>query len=412
MRGHGHDGAGAVVGQHEVRDPDRNRLARERIAGAPPRVEAFLLDLAGGPRRAVQSPEAFQPRRERRRVGARRRQAIGQRVLGSEQHGGGAVDRVDARREHLDGVRLAAAIGLAVDERKPHQRARGAADPVALHRQHLLRPLIELVRARQQRVRVAGDAEEPLVQIAGAHLGRTAPAGAVHHLLVGQHRLAGRAPVDGRPLAVGEIALEHAEEQPLVPAVVVALAGSELALPGVADPEPLELALHVGDVVERPALGVGAVLDGRVLGRHAERVPAERMQHVVPLHPPGPGDHVADHVVADVTDVRVAGRVGEHHEAVELGAVGILGHLERAGGPPPLLPLPLDSLGIVVAHGRIHCGCRDYSPRQNGACARRTRLSAASARSVEPSPGRGPGGPSSCMTASVETRHASSASRS
>ena len=61
------------------------------------------------------------------------------------------------------------------------------------------------------------------------------------------------------------------------------------------------------------------MLNRRVFRRQPEGVPAEGMQDVKPSHPLGPGDHVADHVVAHVTDVRVAGRIGKHHEAVELG---------------------------------------------------------------------------------------------
>ena len=68
---------------------------------------------------------------------------------------------------------------------------------------------------------------------------------------------------------------------------------------------PLELPLHVGDVLERPGLRVRAVLDCGVLGRQAERVPAERMQDVEPAHPLHARNDVADHVVADVADVRV-----------------------------------------------------------------------------------------------------------
>jgi hypothetical protein len=48
-----------------------------------------------------------------------------------------------------------------------------------------------------------------------------------------------------------------------------------------------------------------AVLDGRVLGRQAERIPPERVQHVEALQPLQPRDHVADDVVAHVPDVRV-----------------------------------------------------------------------------------------------------------
>jgi hypothetical protein len=52
-------------------------------------------------------------------------------------------------------------------------------------------------------------------------------------------------------------------------------------------------------------LGMDAVLDRGVLRRQAERVPSERMQHVVAAHALRARHHVADDVVADVADVRV-----------------------------------------------------------------------------------------------------------
>jgi hypothetical protein len=57
----------------------------------------------------------------------------------------------------------------------------------------------------------------------------------------------------------------------------------------------------VRDVAEGRGLGVDAALDGGVLGRQAEGVPPERMQHVEALEPLQPGDDVADDVIADVS---------------------------------------------------------------------------------------------------------------
>ena len=79
--------------------------------------------------------------------------------------------------------------------------------------------------------------------------------------------------------------------------------------------------------------GMRAGLDRGVLGRQAERVPAERMQHVVAAHPLGARHHVADDVVADVADVRVPRRVGEHLEAVVLRPRRIDVDLERSATP-------------------------------------------------------------------------------
>ncbi len=192
-----------------------------------------------------------------------------------------------------------------IRQREPDARALGSSDPVALHDDDLLRPVLQRLEAVQELVGVLRDAEEPLLQIAGDDHRSAPPAAAVNHLLVGQHRVVDRTPVDGRTLAVGETALEHLEEDPLVELVVIRQAGRDLALPGVADAEPLQLPFHVGDVVERRLLGMGAGLDRGVLGRQTEGVPTERMQHVEAAHPLGPRHDVADDVVADVTDVRV-----------------------------------------------------------------------------------------------------------
>ncbi len=183
--------------------------------------------------------------------------------------------------------------------------------------------------------------------------GAAAPARAVDHLLVGEHGLVGRAPVDRRPPAIGDALLEHAQEQPLVPAVVVGQAGGDLAVPRVADAEALQLPLHVRDVGERPRLGVELVLDRGVLGRQAERVPAERVQHVEALHPLQAGDDVADHVVADVADVGVSRGIREHLEAVELRPRPIDLDLEGAGSGPARLPFLLDGLGRVIGQGSV-----------------------------------------------------------
>ena len=115
-------------------------------------------------------------------------------------------------------------------------------------------------------------------------------------------------------------------------------------------PEALELPLHVGDVLERPRLGVHAALDGGVLGRQAERVPAERVQDVEAAHALHARDDVADHVVADVSDVGVPGGIGEHLQAVELRPGVVFSDFEGPLPPPAFLPFLLDCLGFVVGH--------------------------------------------------------------
>ncbi len=351
VRRHAHHRTGAVLDQHEVRNPHGHRLSGEGIDHLPSRVEAFLLHLADEARRPVLAAEPRRLGTESHRVRRFVRETVDQRMLGGEQHERRAVDRVDARREDLDVVRHRPAGRLRRGGRRPTGRRQGepdagalrATDPVALHRQHLVRPGVEPGDGVEQLVRVGGDAQEPLLQLSRGHRRSAAPAAPVDHLLVGQHGPAALAPVDGGPLPKRQAALVHAGEQPLVPAVVVRQARGQLALPGVADAEPLELAFHVRDVVEGPPLRVHVVLDGGVLGRQAERVPAEWMEDVVAAHPHRARHDVADHVVADVAHVRVPGRVREHLEAVELRPGLVLGDFEGPRLGPVALPLRLES---------------------------------------------------------------------
>ena len=264
-------------------------------------------------------------------------------MLGRQQHERGAVDRVDARREDLDRV-------AAAGDRELYARAFRAADPVPLHDDDLLGPCRQRLESFQQFVGVRRDAEEPLLQLARDDGRATAPAGAVDHLFVGQHRLVDRTPVDRRAPPVRQPALEHPQEDPLVELVVLGQTRGDLTAPRVADPETLQLPFHVGDVVERRRLGVGAALDRRVLSREAERVPAEGMQHVVAAHPLRARHDVADDVVADVADVRVAGRVREHLQTVELLTRGIDVDLECLRRCPRLLPFLVQLLRFELGH--------------------------------------------------------------
>ncbi len=94
-----------------------------------------------------------------------------------------------------------------------------------------------------------------------------------------------------------------------------------------------------------------AALDRRVFGGQPERVPAKRVQDVETLQPLQPRDDVADDVVADVPDVRVPGRVGEHLEAVELRLRGVFGDFKRPGLGPVRLPFLVEFLRMIIGHG-------------------------------------------------------------
>ena len=342
--GHGHDRAGAVVGQHVVGCPDRQSLAAQRVDGEAAEVNARLRTVA---RLAVDGVEGASVREVRREAFAHLvAGALGQlgRQVGvwSDDHEGRAVERVWARREDRDGS--IAAFDDEVDvctERAP--------DPVALHRDDLLRPVpLELVEVVDETVGVVGDLEVPLVELL-LHDDRVAAlAVAVDDLLVGEHRLVVRAPVDVGVLSVREAPLVHLQEQPLVPAVVLRVGGVDDAVPV----EGRRVALHgralLRDVLVRPVLGVTTVLDGGVLGGQAEGVPADGVQDVEALVAPVACDGVAERVLLGMAHVQVAGRVREHVEDVLAGAVVTLEvRRERLKLVPLSRPLRFESLEVV-----------------------------------------------------------------
>ncbi len=198
----------------------------------------------------------------------------------------------------------------------------------------------------EQVLRERSNLQEPLVELALLHLRARSPALAVDHLFIGEHGHVDRVPVDLALAAIDQPRFEQVDEQRLLVAVVFRIAGGEFAAPVEREAQLLQLPLHRGDIGVGPAGGVDALFHRRVLGGHAEGVPAHRMQHFVALHLAEPGQHVAHGVIADMADVDAPAGIGEHlqHVALGLAAGGI--RLETAGFIPGALPAP-------VGDGRI-----------------------------------------------------------
>ena len=276
-----------------------------------------------------------------------RRQPLDLRMLGREHEEGGAEERVGAGGE--DGeveVELLAA--------EDDLGALRAADPVPLHRDHVLRPGLEQLEVVEQPLRVLGDPEEPLLELTQLDERAAALAVPVDHLLVGEHRLVLGTPVDGRLLAVREPALVELQEDPLRPAVVAGLVGAELARPVDRDAPAHELLAEGGDRLLGRLARMLAGLDRVVLGRQPEGVVAHRVHDLIAAAAPEVGDRVADRVGLQVADVRLARGVGQHLEhvalrlrRVELRGPGVRDH-PGVLRLPDELPLALDRLGVVA----------------------------------------------------------------
>ena len=405
VAGHGHDGAGAVAHEDVVGDEHRDLLAVDRVDGVGAGEDAGLvlvllaLELGlhgrGAPvgehglgGRGVSAGPALVEGAVGRLAGGRAGCAgrdlgperagelVDQRVLGRQDHVGGAEEGVGAGGEHLDGR---------LGHGEPDAGALRAADPVALHGLDLVGP-VEPVEVVDEPVGVGGDPHHPLAEVL-AEDGEVAALGAAlgGDLLVGQDCAQAGAPVDRgvrevdepvrvedllllgagqlAPGAAGEVGGEiggqsggqragaggelldelgdgpgaagaggvvaavgrpgggvgvvpgavDLQEDPLGPAVEVGVGGGEDAAAVVAQAEAAELALHVGDVGLGGHARVLSGLDGVLLGGQAERVVAEGVQHVGAEHPVVAGEHVGRDVTQRVADVQPgAGRVGEH----------------------------------------------------------------------------------------------------
>src|SRR5581483_752219 len=103
--------------------------------------------------------------------------------------------------------------------------------------------------------------------------------------------------------------------------------------------------------------GIAPALDGLVLGRLAEGVPAHRVQNVVALHDLMAAGDIQRDIVAAVShaDARAAG-IGEEDQAVELGPVAGVLDAKQPGLFPAPLPLLfygaeiVSVLALVIAH--------------------------------------------------------------
>ena len=286
-----------------------------------------------------------------RRIVLRRRG--GERMIRRQRHELGAEQRVRPGGEDFK-LGLAARRACRI-EREANQQALGAADPVLLHQPDLVRPAVEAIERFEQRRGEFGDGEKPLRELALLDQGAGAPAAAVDHLFVGQHRLVDRIPVHFRFLALDQAGAQEVEKHFLLMLVIGRIAGRDLAAPVERQPHRFELRLHRRDIVVGPRLGMDLALHRGVLGRHAEGVPAHRMQHVQPHRPLHPRHHVAHRVVAHMAHMDAPRWIGEHFQHVVFRPRVVVARDEDAALVPDFLPARLGVAGVVAIVGHWIC---------------------------------------------------------
>ncbi len=346
MRRNSHDRPRAIGRQHVIGYPDGHLVTVQAIYDIGPGENAVLF---------LFSREAFYLRAAARLVDIRfdigfpvgSGDFLNQRIFRCQHHKGNAIDSVRARGEYS----YLFFIHAGTVQRERDFRALAAPHPVGLHGLDALRPVQPIVP--HQFVGIPGYTEEPLLQIAFYNRRIAAPAAAVNHLLVSQHRLAFGTPVHRGLGAVGQPGLPQLQEKPLRPFVIFRLAGDNLPVPVVDSADAFKLLAHVFDIGHSPCFGMDTALDGGVLRRQAEGVEADGMQHIIPLHTLEAGIYVRRSHGIPVAYVQVAGGIGEHCKGIPLGGGIVVIYLVEMAVRPALLPLRLNFGWIVLFNHRI-----------------------------------------------------------
>ena len=171
----------------------------------------------------------------------------------------------------------------------------------------------------------------------------------VDNLLVRQNALAGGAPVYAHFLLVGQALLEQLQENPLGPLVVARVGGIDLTRPVERQTKALELALEACDVLLGNLCRMNMVLDGKVLSRQTECIPAHRIQHVVALHALFARNDIQCGVGARMAYMQtLTGRIRELYERVELLLVRVILGMEALLLVPDVLPFLFYLFMIVL----------------------------------------------------------------
>ena len=341
MGGTAENRARAIFHQHEIGHIDRQLKPVDKgMQCLDTGVEALLVGLFDG---LLAGAHAIAFGYEFRQSRVFPRQRLGNRMMRRYCAEGCAEQRIRPSGEHLQPI---VAAGQAEKDPRPFRTP----DPVLLHQADAVRPAVQRLDRFQQIVGVMGDLQEPLGQQALFHQLARTPASPVDHLLVGQHRVFDRVPVDPGLFAVSQSRPNEIQEHFLFMLVIFRLAGGDLAAPVIGQAHALQLLAHGSDVFACPFRRMHPVLEGGVLSRQPEGIPAHRMQHVEAGRLLVARDDVADGVVADMSHMNPARRVGKHLQHVIFRQVRGLIHGKAVALVPDGLPLALGFLETVTTH--------------------------------------------------------------
>ena len=269
-----------------------------------------------------------------------------------------AEDSVDSGSKGANLLRFNVAVGNV--ETDLHSFA--AAHPVALHGQDLFRPVQQTAKV-QQFLSVVGNLQEPLFQVPSGNGSPAAVAASVHHLLVGQYRLAGRTPNHRGFSSVGQSLFIKLQEQPLVPAIVFRQTANYFPVPIINCANRAKLAPHGLDVFHCPVVGMDTPADSGILRRQAKGVETDGMQYVVSLHPAEASVAIGGSHCVPVADMQVSGGIGVHRQVVPLGPRVVVYDSVKVIFGPAFLPFTVNFHRIEAQFNRSGRGSHLRSPQ-------------------------------------------------
>ncbi len=169
-----------------------------------------------------------------------------------------------------------------------------------------------MLKVLKHLISVFPNVKEPLIKKPFLDLSPWPPRASVGiDLFIGKDSVINRVPVDVGLFAVGEAVLVELCENCLCVSVVFRLVCCELPLPIKLEAHPLQLRLHILNVLDSPILWRDRPWDGGVLSRETEGVPTHWVYHSHALLTIETSQHIADRIHTHVTHMDVARRIWE-----------------------------------------------------------------------------------------------------
>ncbi len=339
MRRNRHDCAGTVAGQNIIRNKNGNLFAVKRVngfyslklnAGFAVFLRTLQIGLLGG---CFDISPNFVGILEFIHVFPHKL------MLRRQNHISYAESGIWPRRKHSQFV---------IAEFKVKLGAFRTTDPVNLLRLDAV-DKIQIVQIVNQAVGVFGNRDHPLFFILAYDLRAAAFATAVDNFFVGQADFAGRTPVDGYFVFVGQTFFEEFDKHPLRPFVIFRIAGADTSVPIETKAERFQLLGKRRNIGRRRNCRMHAGFNGVVLGRQTKSVKTHRIKYVEPLHSFLAGNHVKSGIRARMSDMQPGTRrIRELDQSVELLFVPVYFDTIGFFFIPNCLPLFFNSLEIIA----------------------------------------------------------------